>query len=189
MASDSKNLSILALLTWVLFFLPSAQAANDGSEPGRKPRVPSPYKLYNYESCNWLVTYRGNTYDLAPLTRESLSRPVDGDLRAVLERIPEAEEHLKNSAREVRAAKFHSMLGTAAAMLAIGTRVAHGNAKDSSRETRHTLNLISIVSSLFFVKATHSAFESTRESREELAAAVNAFNEKSPYRIEPAENP
>ncbi|NUM87784.1 MAG: hypothetical protein HUU37_01135 [Bdellovibrionales bacterium] len=189
MASDSKNLSAFALAVTAGFalFISSAEA-EEGKAP-RAPRIPSPYKLYNYESCNWLVTYRGNTYDLAPLTRESLSRPVEGDLRAVLERVPEAEEHLKNSSREVRAAKFHSVLGTTAVMLAVGSRLAYENSKSLSRDTRQSLNIVSIASVLFFLKATHAAFESTRESREELAAAVNAFNEKSPHRIEPAENP
>ena len=144
---------------------------------------------YDYESCNWLVTYRNRTYDLAPLTREGLARPIEGDLRLVLNRVPEASKHLDLLRDEVSEAKFHSVVGTAAIMAFIGARVARSNAKSKGRssDTKLSLDLASLISGLFFVKATYDSERATHETKAELLNAVNAFNARSPHKIEPAQ--
>ena len=74
---------------WGLFFfsLPVFSAESEKS--------PGPVLLDKLGDCNWQVTYRGRIYDLGPLTRESLSRPVENDIRYALQRVPEAAESLR----------------------------------------------------------------------------------------------
>ncbi len=142
----------------------------------------------DFDSCNWLVTYRNRTYDLSPLAKPGLDRPVEGDLRSVLARIPAAAAHLENVSQQAKAARVHSIIGTASIMVLVGTRIAYKNAKDKGRSdnTRLTLDVASLISGLFFVKATYDSERATQSSKEELIEAVRAFNARSPYKIEPA---
>jgi hypothetical protein len=141
-----------------------------------------------FESCNWLVSYRNRTYDLSPLTKEGLARPVDGDLRTILTRVPEADEKLQAVTDHAKEAKFHSIVGTASMMALIGTRIARSQAKNKGRseDTLVTLDVVSMISGLFFIKATYDSGVATKATKDDLIEAVKAFNAHSPYKVEPA---
>lgn len=146
-------------------------------------------RLDQFDKCNWLVTYRGKTYDLAPLSREALARPIENDLRYALQRVPEAEEHLIAMQKNQRDARGHTVLATTFLTGLLVSRVLASNKKsESQKDQRLQLDIISAASGLFFLKATYESWRSTRNAKEELLKSVDAFNEYSTYKIEPASN-
>ncbi len=168
----------------VLFFLlctPTTFAANQNG-------------YFGFEDCNWLVTYRNRTYDLTPLTRVGLSRPIESDLRPVLERVSESADTLRVVSEHARNAKAHSIIGSAAISLVLIDRVLHASVKNfsddainmSMRGFRLNVDVFALVSSMIFLKATYESWHETKASKAELVNAINYFNEKSPYPIEPA---
>lgn len=136
-----------------------------------------------YDDCNWLVTYRGRTYDLAPLTRESLARPVDGDIRSILERVPESESLLSQVEKRSADAKAHTIIASAAVSGLLVTRLLRSNEKN--RERHDTYDILTAVTGLFFLKGAYESWRATRDAKETLLKAVRVFNENSPNKIEP----
>lgn len=143
---------------------------------------------FGYEQCNWLVKYRNQTYDLTPLTRTGLSRPIESDLKPVLERVPEAAEKLRKVSDHAKDAKAHSMIGSVAISIFIASRIAKANTRDPNDDTRLQLDLASLIGGVFFLTATYESWKATKASEETLVQAIDLFNEKSPYKILPAEN-
>lgn len=141
---------------------------------------------FGYEQCNWLVNYRNHTYDLTPLTRTGLNRPIESDLRPVLERVPRAAEKLQLVTDLSKEAKAHSIIGSAAITIFIGNRLINYTARRAKDDSRLEMDVISLVSGLIFFKATYDSWRATSASKEELAEAIDIFNEKSPYKITPA---
>lgn len=166
----------LGIISLILSFLSPALAVAASTNSS---------SLEKYEQCSWLVTYRGRTYDLAPLTREVLARPLEGDIRALMNRVPAAAEHLSLVNRNTKAAKTQAILASAALGFFVGTRIGRANAKDKDEEMRRGWDIGSIVSGLFFLKGIHASFAATSAAKEELAEAVEAFNAASPYPIQP----
>ena len=142
-------------------------------------------RLDQLNDCNWIVTYRGRTYDLAPLTREALARPIETDIRYALQRVPEANEHLNEMSSRLRDARAHSILASIFLGGLLVTRLLHsGQDKDTDRA--RTYNIISLASGGFFLGGVFSAWKATKDAKTELVRAVDAFNEKSPHKIQPA---
>lgn len=137
-----------------------------------------------YDDCNWIVNYRGKTYDLAPLTRETLARPIESDMRPILQRVPEADEHLQIMSEELRNARAHTIIGSAFISTFLITKLIASAQKNPDRKSE--INLLSYVAGAFFIKASFESWSSTRTAKTELIRAVNAFNEKSPHKIEAA---
>lgn len=157
---------------------------------------------YGYEECNWLVTYRNRTYDLTPLTRVGLSRPIESDLRPVLERVGESTDALRLVGEHARNAKAHSIIGSAAISFMVLDRILHASIKGFGDEAfnfstkalhingdkglRISVDVLAFVGGLIFLKATYESWHETRASKTELVNAIESFNEKSPYKIEAA---
>ena len=136
--------------------------------------------------CNWIVTYRGRTYDLAPLTREALARPIESDIRYALERVPEASDHLRRMAARSADAKAHSVI----ASIFLGGLVAFRLARSGEANTdkRSDFNQITTITGALFIAAGFfQSWRATSDAKDELVKAVDAFNEKSPYKIQPAD--
>lgn len=138
----------------------------------------------DYDDCNWIVNYRGRTYDLAPLTRETLARPIESDLRHVLQRVPEADLRLQSMTKNLSEARGHTMIASAFISTFLLVRILGSGQKNVDR--RDEYNLLSYIAAVFFSKATYESWTHTREAKKDLIEAVNAFNERSPHQIEPA---
>jgi hypothetical protein len=134
--------------------------------------------------CNWVVTYRGRTYDLAPITREALARPIETDLRYALQRVPEANAHLNTMASLQRDARAHTMLASLFLSGFLVTRLLKSRETNPDRAKEY--DILSGATGGFFFGAALSSWRATTEAKEELVKAVDAFNEKSPHKIEPA---
>jgi hypothetical protein len=158
-----------ALLAFGLWAFPSSSFAATAEELG---------------DCNWVVTYRGRTYDLAPITREALARPIETDLRYALQRVPEANAHLKTMASLQKDARAHTILASLFLSGFLVTRLLKSRDTDTGRAREY--NIISGATGAFFFGAAFSSWRATSEAKQELVKAVDAFNEKSPHKIEPA---
>lgn len=159
------------------------------NHPGKNPTdITKPdvsESLDKLNDCNWLVTYRGRTYDLAPLTREALARPLETDIRYALERVPEAGEHLNAMGRSLSNARAHSKIASVFLAGVLVAQLMKGGAdKDSDRG--RTLSILSIGSGAFSLAGFLASWKATRDAKRELVQAVSSFNEKSPYKIEPS---
>ncbi len=160
----------------VPFFFLAVSAS--GASPAKTP------DLSVLNDCNWMVTYRGKIYDLAPLTREALARPIETDLRYALQRVPESNEHLNRMTAHQKDAKFHTILASVFLSGLILNRVIL-QAPEKNTDKRREYDIISGVTAGFFLGATLFSWRSTQDAKEELVKAVSAFNEKSPHKIEP----
>ncbi len=133
--------------------------------------------------CNWMVQYRGRTYDLSPLTREALSRPIETDLRYALQRVPESAEHLQKMTTKLREARAHTIFASIFISGLVVGRIIQAQQKDNDK--RRSYDMLTGASGLFFLASTGFSWKATREAKQELVNAVDAFNEKSPHKIEP----
>lgn len=134
--------------------------------------------------CNWVVTYRGRTYDLAPITREALARPLETDLRYALQRVPEASAHLDQMTVRQRDARAHTVLASIFLTGFLVTRLLASREKNADRGQEY--DILSLATGGFFIGATFSSWQATRDAKAELVNAVSAFNERSPHKIEPS---
>lgn len=134
--------------------------------------------------CNWIVSYRGRTYDLAPLTREALARPIETDIRYALQRVPEANDHLLRMGKNLRDARAHTMLASIFVSVFGITQLIKSGEQNETKNREY--NIVSYVSAGFFAAAALSSWRATREAKYELVEAVDAFNRNSPHQIEPA---
>lgn len=134
--------------------------------------------------CNWTVSYRGRIYDLAPITREALARPIETDLRYALQRVPEANAHLETMTSRQRDARAHTILASIFISGFLVTRLLESRQKNADYQKEY--DILSLATGAFFLGATYSSWKATTEAKEELVRAVEAFNEKSPHKIEPS---
>jgi len=164
---------------------PEASLSNDLSSPASVLRPDPSEQIDKLNDCNWIVTYRGRTYDLAPLTREALARPIENDIRYALQRVPAANEHLNAMGTNLRNARAHSKIGSVFLAGLIASQIVKGASPKGSEKAR-TLNVISFGAGVFSIAGFLSSWKATRDAKQELVAAVESFNEKSPHKIEPA---
>lgn len=133
--------------------------------------------------CNWLVTYKGKTYDLAPLTRTALSRPIDTDLRYILERVPEANAHLKQVDYKLKEAKFHTFMASFFVSGFLVSRLLQSRQK--SEAVRRDYNVINYATAGFFLASALSSWRATSRAKKELFLSVEEFNRSSKVKIYP----
>jgi hypothetical protein len=140
--------------------------------------------LDQLSDCNWMVTYRGRTYDLSPLTREALARPIESDIRYALQRVPAANDHLNAMSTHLRDARAHTIFASIFLGGFIATRIIRSSQKNENY--RQDYDVASAATGLFFLASTAFSWKSTRDAKDELVKSVEAFNEGSPHKIEPA---
>ena len=174
--TTAKNTGRFGLLFFCLTWAPLPARAADSEK-----------RLDQLNDCNWIVTYRGRTYDLAPLTREALARPIETDIRYALQRVPAASEHLHRMNQRLRDARVHSMLASVFLAGALVTRLLHSG-QDQNADRNRTLNVLTFASGGFFLGGIYQSWRATRDAKDELVRAVEVFNEESPQKIEPAPN-
>ena len=133
--------------------------------------------------CNWQVTYRGRHYDLSPLTREALSRPIENDIRFAIQRVPEANARLETMTGLLRNARAHTIIATIFLGAFAALKVLESN--QDNQDKRDDLRTASFASAGFFLGATYFSWKSTREAKDELVRAVDDFNARSPHKIQP----
>ena len=173
--TGKRNFGSAAILGFLFLFCPQALAADDsrmeklGQELG---------------DCNWQVTYRGRQYDLSPLTREALSRPIENDIRFAIQRVPEANARLETMTGLLRNARAHTIIATIFLGAFAALKVLESN--QDNKDKRDDLRIASFASAGFFLGATYFSWKSTREAKEELVRAVDDFNARSPHKIQPA---
>src|SRR3989344_2002091 len=132
--------------------------------------------------CNWQVSYRGRQYDLTPLTRESLSRPIENDIRYAIQRVPEANERLESMTSKQRLSRAHTIIASIFATALILTKVAESRVKNE--EERHDYRMAEYAAGGLFLAATIFSWKTSQEAKKELVMAVEEFNERSPHKIE-----
>jgi hypothetical protein len=137
------------------------------------------------EQCNWLVTYKNRTYDLSPLTREGLSRPLEGDIRSVLQRVPSAEAHLQMVDKNVRDAKFYTKIATFGIAAFAASRLIRSNLKPWDSQGRQGVDVLAVVSALIFLKSTTESSRASDDTKTELNSAIDEFNQNSDQQILP----
>ncbi len=134
--------------------------------------------------CKWQVTYLGRNYDLGPLTRESLSRPIENDIRFALQRVPEANAHLETMSGKLQDARAHTMLASVFLGALVITKLLESRVKNDSQKEDY--RVATFASGGFFLAATLFSWRSSTEAKQELVHAVEEFNAHSPHKIEPA---
>lgn len=142
-------------------------------------------EIKEMETCSWLVTYRKRIYDLTPLTRKGLERPLEGDMHTVLRRVPESEEHLEKISKNTRDAKVHTAIATFALATLLVTRIVQsGNPERGKQPEYMALNL---GAGLLFLRAVYAGYELKQDTKQELVQAVQEFNNVSQDPILPYE--
>ncbi len=134
--------------------------------------------------CNWQVSYRGRLYDLTPLTREALSRPIENDIRFAIQRVPEANERLLSMTAKQRDARAHTIIASVFLSALLVTKLLES--KVTRQDEKEDYRAASYAAGGFFLAATLFSWNSTRESKRELVRAVEKFNARSPAKILPA---
>ncbi len=137
--------------------------------------------------CNWMVNYRGRTYDLSPLTREALSRPIETDIRYALQRVPESAQHLEKMSAKLKEARAHTILASLFVSGFLVGKLIQSQERDETQKKAY--NVITGATGLFFVGSTVFSWKATRDAKRELVSAVDAFNANSPHKIEPISAP
>ncbi len=163
-------------LVFGLFFLSALSAGAEEAKPD--------ISLDRLGDCQWKVTYRGRTYDLAPLTREALSRPIENDIRYALQRVPSANEHLEAMSGKLRSARTYTILASFFIGTAIVSRLLYS--RNNHEDTKDALRIATAASGGLFLTATLFSWHNTSRAKKELVNAVQEFNEHSAYKIEPA---
>ncbi|HEY8279464.1 MAG TPA: hypothetical protein VIH99_07575 [Bdellovibrionota bacterium] len=134
--------------------------------------------------CNWQVTYRGRTYDLAPLTRESLSRPIESDIRFVLDRVPESHARLEEMNSRLSSARTQTIIASIFVSALLVTKLLESRLTNEV-QIRDYKKFEWGFGGLF-LGTTFLSWRNSSKAKEELVNAVKEFNEHSPYKIEPA---
>jgi hypothetical protein len=134
--------------------------------------------------CNWQVSYRGRLYDLSPLTRESLTRPIENDIRYALERVPEANERLQAMSTHFRDAKNQTVIASIFIGALVIAKLLEGRVKNDN--DRLNYHVAEGAAGGFFLIETFFSWRSSVAAKQELVNAVDQFNTHSNYKIEPA---
>ena len=173
--TSHSNFRIASIFIALLLLLDSsAQALSSGGHQ----------RSQSFSDCNWLVTYRGRTYDLMPITKQSLARPLDDDIREVMERYPESKQHLDLMVKYSHASKVHTWLASGSLAGALISAILRSRAKNSEGRQNGTFAIFTF--GLFAAKGMQESWKATDSAKEELVRAVDAFNEVSPHKIDPA---
>jgi hypothetical protein len=85
----------------------------------------------------------------------------------------------------LRDAKAHTILASIFISGLVLARILQSG-KDKNSDQYKEYNVIQAATGGFFLAATISSWRATSEAKEELVQAVEAFNENSPHKIEPA---
>ena len=133
--------------------------------------------------CNWQVSYRGRQYDLTPLTREALSRPIENDIRFAIQRVPEANERLEKMTSLQRDARAHTIIASVFLSALLITKILES--KVTKRDEKDDYRVASYAAGGFFLAATIFSWNSTKAAKRELVHAVEDFNARSPNKIVP----
>lgn len=173
------RLGILRVILGGLFFFAAFFAASALAEEASHKELSR-----ELGDCNWQVTYRGRQYDLSPLTREALSRPIENDIRFAIQRVPEASGRLDTMTSLLRSARAHTLIATAFLGAFALFKVLESN--QNNRGQREDYRTASWASAGFFLGATFFSWKNTREAKDELVKAVEDFNAHSPHKILPA---
>ena len=134
--------------------------------------------------CNWQVSYRGRLYDLSPLTRESLARPIENDIRYALERVPEASDRLRAMSQHFRDAKNQTVIASIFIGALVIAKLLEGRVKNDG--DRLNYHVAEGAAGGFFLTETFFSWRSSVAAKQELVNAVDEFNAHSIYKIEPA---
>lgn len=181
--TGKRNFGSAAILGFLFLFCPQALGADDAKVSTQG--IERVEKLgQELGDCNWQVTYRGRQYDLSPLTREALSRPIENDIRFAIQRVPEANARLETMTGLLRNARAHTIIATIFLGAFAALKVLESNQDNQGK--RDDLRIASFASAGFFLGATYFSWKSTREAKEELVRAVDDFNARSPHKILPA---
>lgn len=173
-----RELSFTLKLFSLFLLMPILSASGE-------PLSPSTQQLSDkLGDCNWQVTYRGRQYDLTPLTREALSRPIENDIRFAIQRVPEANERLESMTKMQRDARAHTIIASVFLSALLVTKLLESRV--TNQEEKEDYRVASLAAGGFFLAATIFSWNSTRESKKELVRAVEDFNERSPNKILPA---
>jgi|GEM_PF-4557491 len=183
----TENAAVRVLSLWLsglLFFggLPAYSATN--STPSS-----STEQLSNtLGDCNWQVSYRGRQYDLTPLTREALSRPIENDIRFAIQRVPAAKERLANMTELQRDARAHTIIASVFLGVFLLTKLLESRVPDGKNRSgeKSDYQAASYAAGGFFLGATIFSWNSTNAAKRELVHAVEDFNANSPNKILPA---
>ena len=122
--------------------------------------------------------------DLGPLTRESLSRPVENDIRYALQRVPEAAESLRRMERRQREARIHTFFASGFLSAFVLTQIWRSR-DTNEKNVPHYRGLTWGFGGMFVFETIFSTL-STRAAKRDLVHAVEEFNAHSPYKMEPA---
>lgn len=169
----------------LLFLFCTPALAANSPHPAASSKDPGTDLGDRLGDCNWQVTYRGRIYDLSPLTRESLSRPIENDIRFAIQRVPEANDRLNSMTSLLRNARAHTMIATA--FMGAFALFKYLEINQDNQNQREDYRIASFASGGFFLAATFFSWKSTREAKQELVRAVEAFNAHSPHDILPAD--
>lgn len=171
---------------------PSLLLESSDREAAKKKRPSDPYSALRerrrletreLESCSWLITYRNRVYDLSPLTRKGLDRPLEGDVQSIIRKVPAAAAHLDQVDRNDRESKVHTGIATGAILLLVGTRIAMTSSKAKADPGPYlALNIASV---LLFARAAYAGWELKQASKREVAEAIQEFNAVSEDPIQP----
>lgn len=168
----SANRGLILVLLGLFFFSATASAA--------APDAASTEDLSKrLGDCNWQVSYRGRHYDLTPLTREALSRPIENDIRYAIQRVPEANARLENMTSKQRNARTYTIIASVLFTALIATHILE------NEKNKPTFRPAQYVEGGLFLGATFLSWNSTRSAKRELVHAVEDFNANSPHKIEP----
>lgn len=133
--------------------------------------------------CNWQVNYRGRQYDLAPLTREALSRPIENDIRFAIQRVPEANARLETMTSKQRNARTYTIIASIFLTTLIATKILESREKNPN--DKRPYRIAEYGQAGLFLAATVLSWSNMREAKKELVRAVEDFNTHSPHKIEP----
>jgi len=177
-------LSGFFLLCCLLFLLLAAPPPSNAAEATASSTASTDQLADKLGDCNWQVSYRGRLYDLTPLTREALSRPIENDIRFAIQRVPAANERLLSMTAKQRDARAHTIIASVFLSALLVTKLLES--KVTRQDEKDDYRAASYAAGSFFLAATLFSWNSTRESKRELVRAVESFNASSPAKILPA---
>jgi hypothetical protein len=170
----------ISIFSWILLF----SFSFTGESAAAVSAANAPMTVQQLNDCNWLISYRGRIYDLAPLTRSALSRPLEDDIRSAMQRVPAASDHLNTMSKKLDEAKFHTVLASIFVSGFVVTKILRSREKNVAKHDEY--DLISAATGGFFLSSTFFSWRATRDAKSHLVQAVEAFNEKSPDKMVPA---
>ena len=182
---------ILASILALSFILPAPAIAqsvlddwnllkDEAEDPYLKFRRRKLIQFNELEECCWKVRYQNKIYDLSPLTRKGLERPLESDIRTVFRQVPGAAMEIKQIDQNNRDEKAHTAFGTIGLGAFLLTRIFQSRSQNQKSDKYTTLNIISL---LVFAKAVHANWSLKRATNERIATAVEEFNAMSPDKI------